>query len=346
MGKPYHKIGIDWDKQPLGEKTDRGIAQDVGCHHSNVVRARNARGIPPYRRPTMAERRQGPPTQRSVRNGNGIPASATASTEPAPQPSVAPPEPAPEASASVELMWRCLFIPDAHIPYHDRVAWAVTVAAAREFKPHIVVVLGDLIDFYQISRFSRSPTRQLTLEDEVCATRDALDELDTLGAQWKLYIAGNHEERMATYLATRAPELFDLVSVEDLLSLSSRGWQFKPYREHAFLGKTLVTHDLQQAGVTAIRTARTHAGCGVIIGHTHRMGMHFLAEVDGVALPAVGFGWLGRHEMADYRTRHLAQREWVHGFGIGHMSADGLLWPQCIPIINGSCCVEGIMVSV
>jgi hypothetical protein len=44
-GRPALKI--DWDKEPLGEISDRKIANRIGCAPSAVFRARTARGIPP-----------------------------------------------------------------------------------------------------------------------------------------------------------------------------------------------------------------------------------------------------------------------------------------------------------
>ncbi len=252
----------------------------------------------------------------------------------------------PAASVGGESLWRVLFVPDCHIPYHDQTAWEVMLAAAQHFSPHIIVQLGDLVDFYQVSRHDKDPRRKLRLDDELTAARTALDRLDALGAPHKLYVMGNHEHRLEAYLRTRAPEMFGVIDVDELLGLTRRGWQWKPYREYGHVGHMLVTHDLSQCGVTAIRHARTHAGCAVAIGHVHRMGSHWTADVGAGALPSIGFGWLGSHRMADYRTRWLAEREWVHGFGIAHMGQDGVVHPQCIPIRNGSCCIEGTMVTV
>lgn len=44
---------IDWDAQPLGEKSDQELADELGVGRAQVLRARAARGIPPFqvRRP-------------------------------------------------------------------------------------------------------------------------------------------------------------------------------------------------------------------------------------------------------------------------------------------------------
>lgn len=329
--------GIDWDSQPLGQMSDRALAASLGVSPSCVNAQRAKRGIPVYTpewQPCRVDRDAPtqPETPRSIR-----------ATDPSPPP--LPSQPNVVAAPTCGELWRVLFVPDAHIPYHDATAWAVMLAAAQHWRPHIVVVLGDLVDFYQVSRHDKSPTRRLRLDDELMATRDALDQIGALEAAHKLYVFGNHEHRLETYLRTKAPELFGIVDCAELLGLARRGWTWKPYREYAHVGHMLVTHDLQQCGVTAIRHARTHAGCGVIIGHTHRAGSHWLADVGHGALPSFGFGWLGSPALADYRTRWLAEREWVHGFGTAYMSQDGEVWPRFHPIRHGRTCIEGTVIA-
>lgn len=40
---------INWDKQPLGKKTDKAIADKLGCSIQAVCKARNDRAIPSFR---------------------------------------------------------------------------------------------------------------------------------------------------------------------------------------------------------------------------------------------------------------------------------------------------------
>jgi len=41
---------------------------------------------------------------------------------------------------------RILFIPDVHRPFHDRAAWKLMLRAAKDFKPDILIILGDFAD--------------------------------------------------------------------------------------------------------------------------------------------------------------------------------------------------------
>ena len=44
-------------------------------------------------------------------------------------------------------------------------------------------------------------------------------------------------DNLERYLMQRAPELFNMVRVEELLHLRARGWTFTPYKHHLRIGK-------------------------------------------------------------------------------------------------------------
>src|SRR5512139_2213092 len=44
---------------------------------------------------------------------------------------------------------RVLICPDVHIPYQDPVAWETFLTVAAAWKPDTLVLLGDVVDFYQ-----------------------------------------------------------------------------------------------------------------------------------------------------------------------------------------------------
>jgi len=118
---------------------------------------------------------------------------------------------------------KILFIPDCHHPYVDLNAWNLMLKAAKQFKPHHTVIMGDFADFYGVSSHSKSPDRSLKLKEEVESTKTALDQIKSLGAKNNVFIAGNHEDRLLRYLQDRAPELFDFISIPKILELKEKG---------------------------------------------------------------------------------------------------------------------------
>src|SRR5438045_4506784 len=107
---------------------------------------------------------------------------------------------------------RILFVPDTHAPYYDDRAWRLMMKAARVFKPNIIVHMGDLCDFYKVSSHSKDPDR-FNFEYEITVCNKLLDDLDSLRANKKIFIEGNHEDRLRRYLHDNAPDLKSFVSV-------------------------------------------------------------------------------------------------------------------------------------
>jgi predicted phosphodiesterase len=240
----------------------------------------------------------------------------------------------------LEDLHKVLFVPDTHRPYHDKRAWSLLLSFAHQWKPDTIVVLGDFADFYAVSAHDKDPSRRARFEDEIADVNVGLDELDAIGAQSKLYVAGNHEFRADRFVASKCPELSSLVSIPAMFKLQERGWKWTPYREHTHLGHLLLTHDTGNAGAYAHIKARDAAGHCAVIGHTHRMGVHYAGSIGGDTTVGAMFGCLLDFDSVDYMHR-VNMRHWQLGFGTGRMDRDGVVYLQAHPIINYQVCVEG-----
>lgn len=242
---------------------------------------------------------------------------------------------------------RILFVPDSHHPYSSRQAWQLMLQAARAWEPDIIVILGDFADFYAVSSHSKNPNRARNLEAEVDAVKVALNELDALGARRRYYVCGNHEDRLERYLMDKAPELFNVVRIRDLLGLPERGWTFIPYKRHLRLGKLHVTHDTNRAGRYAhYQSQADFGGANVAIGHTHRLGFMVEGSAQGEPHVAAQFGWLGDFAQVDYMHRVRAMRDWAHGFGVGVMTPEGHVHLQPVPLVGNTCVVAGQLIQL
>jgi predicted phosphodiesterase len=232
-------------------------------------------------------------------------------------------------------------VPDSHHPFVDKKAWNVMLKAAAVFKPDIIVIQGDFGDCYSISAHDKSPLRTNDLEYEVEQIRIARAQLDALGATRKIFIEGNHEFRLARYLASNAPAVFKMLSIPELFKLKENGWEFVPYKASLRLGKLNMTHDTGTAGQNAHRQSMNAFQGSVVIGHTHRMEFSVTGNADGPPQVGAMFGWLGDFDDIDYMHAIAAKRAWSHGFGLGFMEANGVVHLQPVPIVNGACCVLG-----
>jgi len=237
---------------------------------------------------------------------------------------------------------RILFIPDAHVPFEDGRAFDLMMRVARALRPETIVILGDFADMWAVSAHDKSPTRRDNLESEMKAVEQRLNEIDSLGAKRKIYCEGNHEERLTRLITRQAPELFEYVQYAKIHRLDERGWTWVPYREHYKVGRVFVTHDLGEAGMYAAARARGTMGGNVVIGHVHRMGVHYASTAEGTGHVSASFGWLGAAEEAKYMPA-AKRAAWQLGFGLGYMEPSGNVHLQAVPIVNYRCVVEGAL---
>lgn len=254
------------------------------------------------------------------------------------------------AKAKAESLEKLLFVGDVHVPFHDKRAWDLMLYAARRFRPDVIVA-QEIEDFYAVSAHSKDPGRLASFDDEVAQVNEAFDELDDLGAgNRKVYVAGNHFDRLERYLRDKAPVLHSVTDPVAMYHLDRvgpkgqqpRGWEYVPYRRHTNVGKVHITHDVGAAGRNAIWKALDVFGHSVVTGHTHRLS--YVVESNALGEPRVSasFGWLGDVDQIDYMNLAKAKKEWALGFGIGyHDPKTGLVYLEPVPIVDYTAKVEG-----
>lgn len=251
----------------------------------------------------------------------------------------------PKKAKPEKALEKWVVIPDCHVPYEDPEAFGLMLRAAKAVGVKNCVILGDFADFYAVSSHDKDPTRILELHWEVECVKARLRELEAVFKGKRIFIGGNHEDRLARYLAKKAPELFTTIKVEQLFGLREGGWQYVPYKQYAKIGKLHLTHDVGKAGSGAHANALGAFQGNTVIGHTHRFGYVVEGTVRGEAHLGAMVGWLGDFDKVDYMHAAKARREWVHGFGLLYVEKSGCVHLSPIPIVNGKVVVEGKLVT-
>ncbi len=234
---------------------------------------------------------------------------------------------------------RVLIVPDCHVPYHDERAWRLMMQVANTFKPNGIVVLGDFFDCYSVSDHRKDAARERSLKRELQDGVRYLKELNDLGAEWKIFIEGNHEWRLPRYLDERAPQLKEWVM--EKWDEQFAGWDVVPYMDSTKKGVVNYTHDLGKAGAGAVLDALVSFGDNAVIGHTHVMEYRIRGDANGVAHVGASFGWLGDRSKIDYKHQLKCRREWALGFGWAHYRPNGWTYLQPVPLVEYTVVVEG-----
>src|SRR3990167_7924178 len=148
--------------------------------------------------------------------------------------------------ALFDLHWGYTHRPGRHLgPLHDLKAIKVALAFAKDWKPDVVILGGDILDAGPICHHLKGKQHSLEglrlLRDVTELRTHVLAPLEALKAKKLVYICGNHE-RFLTDLLEDVPGLEGIVSVDSLLKLSEHQWGVIPQGGHFKLGKLWFLH--------------------------------------------------------------------------------------------------------
>lgn len=226
-----------------------------------------------------------------------------------------------------------IVINDLHMPFHNKQVLELITRFIYEHNPHTLHLLGDIVDFYNISNFNKNPNRKFVLQDELDQTTEYLFELrHNLPHTQIIYYEGNHENRLQKYLWSKNSELGTLraLQLQELLQFKELHIEYFNYSQYNKIGKLLFHHGDVISKWSAMTAKRVYekSGSSIIIGHCHRLGSFFHTSFGG--------------EHASFENGCLCQlnpeymrgiSDWQHGFSVIHFIKDEFFVNQ-IPIIN------------
>jgi predicted phosphodiesterase len=212
---------------------------------------------------------------------------------------------------------KVVFLGDVHAPYHDPVAMGLVFDFLRWFKPDFVYLIGDWIDFYQLSRFDKDPQRILGLQDEIDQCRELMAKTrEACPNAWLYFREGNHEHRLTRYLCAH-PEIASLRSLQlpVLLDFQQLEIDYCPYNGDLDHYGFLVEHGdvaRKHSGYTA-KAMLDKRGISGITGHTHRLGAHYVTDAAGDKV------WYENGCLCHTNPEYILGRpNWQQGFSVLH----------------------------
>jgi len=211
---------------------------------------------------------------------------------------------------------------DIHIPYHSIAALSAALDFIQSEKPDAILLNGDTIDFYGLSRFMKDP-RKRSVAHELQATRDFLDILSQFGA--KIYFKiGNHEERYEHYLMRVAPELLGVREFElkYLLGLDARGIDLITDKRIMKANDLNIVHghEFGQSIFSPVNIARglfLRGKVSAMQGHNHQTSSHTETDMNGNIVTTWSLGCL-----CELNPAYLPINKWNHGFSIINLHED------------------------
>lgn len=232
---------------------------------------------------------------------------------------------------------RVLHVPDTHAPFHDKLAFKLMLKIAKDFKPDKVVFLGDFFDFYSVSRHDKDPMLDFkTWKDEMKEARSVLDEVveATPTAKTYIFLEGNHEKRIHSYIANHAPKLSGIFRSEELLGLPHH-WTFLKYGQqgHFKIGNLTCCHGSRAGENPAAAMVKKYRS-SVLFGHTHKIQEFHIQDIHGKDFVGLNAGWLGDQKKGS--TDYIKDvSDWSLGFAVTWHKDDGTFFHQLIHIKPG-----------
>jgi predicted phosphodiesterase len=196
---------------------------------------------------------------------------------------------------------RCLVLSDLHLPWHDSVALEAALAYGEQFQPDAILINGDLLDAYSLSRFDKDPTKpKIAYELECCKQFFAhlRSRFPDTNIVWR---EGNHDYRMEQYLMANAPLFFEIEGARDVwhtaAGIPQHGVKYVREQRPVMLGELMVLHGHEQGKgianpVNPARGAFMRMLSCVLIGHSHRQSEHTERTADGKVIACWSTGAL------------------------------------------------------
>ena len=242
------------------------------------------------------------------------------------------------ASVKISGPLRALILSDIHLPFHDPQAVELALQYGVDNKADMILLNGDICDFYATSRFETDP-KMRDFPGEIRATRFLLCGLRKRFPHAQIiYKLGNHSERYVRYLRMKAPELLGLEEFDfkSVMGLDKYDVQMVDNKKPILLGKLNVIHGHEfphsiSAPVSPARGLYLRAKVSAICGHYHQTSQHSEKDLNGSVVSTWSTGCL-----CSLTPEFMPLNKWNLGFAFVVIDKKGGFTVQNLRIVNGA----------
>lgn len=233
------------------------------------------------------------------------------------------------------------------VPLHDSAALATTLDFIQDFKPHHVVLGGDILDCGAISHHNHGRPGAVEgmrlVTDATELSQEVIKPLEDLVPGKLVYHIGNHEDWLQD-LSDTVPALEGMLDIRTILKLSKR-WEVIEQGAHSKLGKLIFVHGDQirgnaNPGKTAVEAYEKNIRLGHF--HTYQTFTKTSAVEDnghtGTVVPCLC--------KKNPRYNEGAPNKWMQGFLYGYINqTDGSFSDYVAVIVKGKTIINGKVYS-
>jgi len=214
-------------------------------------------------------------------------------------------------------------VADIHGSEQDPRAVKAALKFARDFKPQVRVIAGDLWNFAALRKGASEDERAELLDVDYTAGEKFADSFFSSESANHLML-GNHDVRVwdllkSPYAERRALGQF---AVNDIKALVKKHhatlWPYDARAGVLRLGHLKIIHGYHAGLNACVQHARIYNNC--IFGHTHAIESYQVPGLD--QREARSIGCLCKLDQ-DYINRKTGKLKWSHGFAYGWLFSDG-----------------------
>ncbi len=212
---------------------------------------------------------------------------------------------------------RLLVLSDIHIPYHNIEALTCAFDFAKDEKPDAILLNGDTLDFFGLSRFAKDPKAR-SFAHELKTFKEFMDILKkTFNA--KIYFKiGNHEERYFHFIWMKAHEIVGVeeFELENIIKSRAEGIEIIKDKRIIKAGDLNIIHGHEFGGsvfspVNIARGLFLKGKVSAMQGHNHQSSSHTESNMNNDITTTWSLGCL-----CELHPAYLPINKWNHGFAI------------------------------
>ena len=214
---------------------------------------------------------------------------------------------------------------DVHLPYHNMIALTEAIRYLKAEKIDAVLLNGDIIDCFQLSRFMKDPKK-----------RDFKYELDCLKLFFDIlnkelnckifFKIGNHEVRYQHFLLQKAHELIGIEDFEfsNLIKARERGIDIIDSNRFMKLNDLNGIHGHEYIGgvsapVNIARGLYLRGKVSAFQGHNHATSEHTETDMDGKITTTWSIACL-----SELHPAFMPLNKWNHGVAMVELDSNGI----------------------
>lgn len=212
---------------------------------------------------------------------------------------------------------RYMILSDIHLPYHSVKALEAAFEYGHKKGIKNILLNGDCLDFYQLSRFEKNPDYR-RFSEELETWHEFIKVLKQNFTGQIVFKEGNHEERFGKFIAARAPEFYGVndFTLPQLLKLDNYGVQWVSEKRPMYFGDLTVLHGHEYSfGVfSPVNVARglfLRAKTSSICGHHHQTSQHQERDLRGGEVITYSVGCL-----SELHPTYMPLNKWNWGLAI------------------------------